>query len=110
MLSTYYNAADVVVVSSREDGGPMMIVESLMCGTPVVAFATGLGAELVITGETGYRAARNDAKDLRKGISYVLNLQPAELQKLSDNCHQLAMKLYSEQTEIAAYRKLLSEI
>ena len=110
MLSIYYNAADVVVVSSREDGGPMMIVESLMCGTPVVAFATGLGAELVITGETGYRAARNDAKDLRKGISYVLNLQPAEYASMREKSHRLATSMYGEETEMNAYKKLFAEL
>jgi glycosyltransferase involved in cell wall biosynthesis len=110
MLSTYYNAADVVVVSSREDGGPMMIVESLMCGTPVVAFATGLGAELVITGETGYRAVRNDAKDLTKGISYVLNLQPAEYASLREKSHSLAAGMYGEETEMNAYKKLFAEL
>ena len=81
-----------------------------MCGRPVVSFATGLANELVTNSETGYRARKGDSKDLASGLLYILNLQPAELQKLSDNCHQLAMKLYSEQTEIAAYRKLLSEL
>lgn len=109
-LVDWYNASDLVVVSSLEDGGPMMIVESLMCGTPVVAFATGLGAEIVHTGENGYRAARADVKDLTKGISYVLNLQPAEYQSLRLRCHQGAAGLYGEEAEIQAYKKLFSEL
>ena len=109
-LSQWYKAADLVAVSSLEDGGPMMIVESLLCGTPVVSFATGLGMELVITGETGYRANKADVKDLAAGLLYVLNLPPAEILALRNRCHQYAAALYGEEVEMAAYNKLFAEL
>ena len=109
-LALYYQAADLVVVSSIEDGGPMIIVESMLCGTPVVSFATGLGLELVITGETGYRAEKSNTKDLATGILHVLNLPPAEYQALCDRCYEKAISLYGEEQEINAYKKLFAEL
>ena len=42
-----YNFADVFLCSSIEDNGPMMINESLMCGTPVVSFDVGISGDLI---------------------------------------------------------------
>ncbi len=109
-LLNHYKAADIVVVSSLEDGGPMMIVESMMCGTPVVSFATGLANELVITGETGYQAKKGNTKDLANGMRYVLTLQPEVLQQMQKNCAVRAATLYSEEAEMKRYRLLFDEI
>ena len=56
---------------SIEDSGPMMINESIMCGTPVVCFDMGVARDLVHTGRTGYRAALRDSSDLAFGIREV---------------------------------------
>ena len=109
-LVKYYKSSDLVVCTSLEDGGPMMIVEALMCGTPLVSFATGLALELVITEKTGYRAEKADSKDLAIGITYVLNLPAAEYQMLQARCHQQALALYGESQEITAYQKLFEEL
>lgn len=109
-LISFYKASDLSVCTSLEDGGPMMIVESLLCGTPLVSFATGLALELVISGETGYRAEKSDSKDLAKGIGYVLNLPAAEYRALQAKCHEKALSLYGEAQEIDAYKKLFAEL
>ncbi|MEM2297873.1 MAG: glycosyltransferase, partial [Ignisphaera sp.] len=40
-----YNAADVTVVPSYSEGSPLVIPESLACGTPVIATDVGGNAE-----------------------------------------------------------------
>jgi len=109
-LASYYKAADVIVVSSLEDGGPMMIVESMMCGTPVVSFGTGLANELVITGQTGYRAEKANSNDLKKGIQYILNLQQHEKEQMNNHCIRLAQQLYGEEKELKMYLDLFKEL
>ena len=44
-LPVLYNAADLTVVPSYSEGAPLVIPESLACGTPVVATNVGGNAE-----------------------------------------------------------------
>lgn len=61
-LCDYYNAADVLVQASSREGMPNAVLESLACGTPVVAapFA-GIG-ELLDAPEAGEIAAQRSAE------------------------------------------------
>lgn len=46
-LPDYYNAADVFALASSSEGCPNVILESIACGTPVVATAVGAIPDLV---------------------------------------------------------------
>jgi glycosyltransferase involved in cell wall biosynthesis len=87
-----YQAADVFVSPSIEDSGPLMISQSIMCGTPVVAFEMGLAIDLVIPNKTGYRAKLRNGSDLAKGIKYILELNKEEKIKMSENCRNLGLE------------------
>lgn len=71
-LRILYSAADALVIPSRQDNLPNTGVESLACGTPVVAFnACGL-PDIVTHLQTGYLAKAFDVEDLAQGIEWVL--------------------------------------
>lgn len=40
-LSKYYSAADVMIITSKQDNYPNTVVESMACGTPVLGYAVG---------------------------------------------------------------------
>ena len=54
ILSTYYRAADVVVVPSRSESFGLVALEAAACGIPVVASAVGGLLSLVDDGDTGF--------------------------------------------------------
>lgn len=72
-LSLLYAAADVMVVPSRQDNLPNTVVESLACGTPVVAFDIGGMPDMIDHQINGYLAKSFDVSDLAAGINWVLS-------------------------------------
>lgn len=85
MLSLLYQASDVFVNSSVEDSGPMMVTESLACGTPVVGFDMGVVHNMVITDFNGYKAVLKSPSDLAEGIKTIFSLTPEQYLLYSNN-------------------------
>ena len=75
-LWTAYHAADVFLSTSLYDAGPMMISESMLAGTPVVSFPTGLATDLIEDGVSGFLAAEKTADSFANALS--------ELDRVSD--------------------------
>ncbi len=72
-LALTYSAADVFVCPSRCENLPNTILESLACGTPVVAFSVGGIPDMVEHGLNGYLARPYDTEDLARGIAMLLD-------------------------------------
>lgn len=58
ILQRYYAAADLTVLTSTREGMPNVLLESLACGTPVVATAVG-GATEIVTEPVAGRLVRS---------------------------------------------------
>ncbi len=106
-----YNAADAMVVPSLEDNLPNTVIESLACGTPVVAFRTGGIPEMIDHRQNGYLAAVSSAQELADGLAFVLTHPNPET--LRQNARQSAEMRFSEtvvaRQHIDLYQSLLSE-
>ena len=87
-----YAAADCVVCSTRADNLPLVVLESLACGTPVAAFAVGGVPEAVREGITGALAIPEDPGALSQAIARVL--EAPDQQALRNQCRQVALDEY----------------
>ncbi|MHB1176799.1 MAG: glycosyltransferase [Daejeonella sp.] len=72
-LAYCYSAADVFLAPSLEDNLPYTVMESLSCGTPVVAFTTGGIPDMVQHKHNGYLAEYRSSEDLAAGIKWVFD-------------------------------------
>jgi D-inositol-3-phosphate glycosyltransferase len=73
LLSTYYRAADVVVVPSRSESFGLVALEAAACGTPVVAAAVGGLRTLVEHGRTGLLVDSRDPGEFATAIESILD-------------------------------------
>jgi glycosyltransferase involved in cell wall biosynthesis len=63
-LTSLYDALDLYIVTSREEGGPKAILESMAKGVPLVTTEVGQAKDLVKHGENGLMAPQEDVPAL----------------------------------------------
>jgi len=109
-LAKAYQAATVFVSPSIEDAGPMMLLESMLCATPVVAFAIGLAKDAVINNVTGFIVPPLDVNKFADSIKTILQMPEKQYDSLADRCHTKAAELFSTQRETREYEQLFEEL
>ena len=55
-LISLYHALDLYLITSREEGGPMGLLESIACGTPVASTNVGMASDIISDKITGVLA------------------------------------------------------
>src|SRR5271166_3978025 len=70
-LRTHFSAADVSCLASRKEGWPCVILESLACGTPVVATAVGAMPQILAAPELGI-IVKPTPEAIQQGLSHAL--------------------------------------
>ncbi len=108
ILSTYYRAADVVVVPSRSESFGLVALEAAACGTPVVASAVGGLLTLVDDGLTGYLVAGRDPSHFAQRIASILN-DPALAASMSVRAAERARR-YTWSFAAARLRRVYSDL
>ena len=71
-MALYHAAADALVLPSRQENHPNMVVEAMACGTPTVAFRAAGLPDLVEHERTGYLAEPFESEGLARGIAWIL--------------------------------------
>lgn len=73
LLSSWYRAADVVVVPSRSESFGLVALEAAACGTPVVAAAVGGLTTIVGDGESGVLVEGDDPTVWATAVDGILD-------------------------------------
>jgi len=111
-LARYYSVANMTVLPSIQENLSNIVMESLSCGTPVVAFNIGGNSDMIEHNHNGYLAKPMDTVDLAKGMKQVLENEKKQSQ-LARNARAKIINEFSEKVIIPKYiylyRKILYE-
>jgi glycosyltransferase involved in cell wall biosynthesis len=106
-LAMLYNAADVVVIPSREDNLPNVMLEALSCGTPVISFSNGGMKEIIVNEQNGVLVNTINESSLKNAIhDFLKNKQTFNKQYISDSAH----KTFKNSIQVKAYTNLYKEL
>lgn len=81
-LAQCYHALDLYLVTSREEGGPMGLMESMASGVPVVSTPVGMAPDLIIDQASGGLARAEDPQDIASKALGLLTLPDAAADRL----------------------------
>ena len=73
-LYRWFSAADASCLVSAREGWPNVVMESLACGTPVIATRVGGIPEIIVSSELGILVAE-DLRSITNGIASALSQQ-----------------------------------
>lgn len=108
-LAAFYSMADILVNPSLDDNYPTVNLESLACGTPIVAFNTG-GIPEQVDYNVGYICTEKTAESLRQGIERICSLEKTYFK---NKCIEKYKKLNGQQFTtkyINLYQNLLNTL
>lgn len=109
LKSMAFSVADLFIFPSRADNLPLVLQESMACGTPMVSFKVGGIPDLVRPDVTGYLAQPDNAKDFTRGIIQLLEDENLR-QSMSSNCRAIALEEYSLEQQAKRYIELYHQI
>jgi glycosyltransferase involved in cell wall biosynthesis len=104
-----YSAADLFLCPSRAEVFGNVNIESMSCGTPVVAFNIGGIPDFVRPNETGYLADPLDAKDFSRGIVELIEDESLRI-GMSDRCRKVITSEFSMELQVDRYLRLYKQL
>lgn len=103
MLIKAYSASTIFVSPSIGDGGPSMVNQSIMCGTPVVCFNIGTAIDVIEHKQNGYKAKLGDENSLADGFEYIWNLNEVEYSAMRRKSRDIGV----ERQSLASYARVI---
>ncbi|SAL72098.1 group 1 glycosyl transferase [Caballeronia peredens] len=93
---------DVLVVPSKFDGRPNIVMEANACGVPVIASPVGGVPEMLEEGRNGYLAFPGDTMRIAELLTEWIE-HPEVLQRLKDTSLELAHERFGRETMLDTY-------
>ena len=92
-----YSSADLFVFPGlQQEGQPLVVLEAMASGLPVLFTDRGCLRETVIEGECGFEVRRNDPQHLADRILWFLD-HPTEIERMGGNARERFEQFYTSE-------------
>lgn len=88
-IGGYYAAADLLVLPTDYETGPLVLLEALAAGLPVVMTPTGLAPSVIQDGQNGYLVERRTSS-VRDGLQRCIDLLASDRATVRRSCENAA--------------------
>ena len=123
-VSKLYGGAKATLFPIRwEEPFGLVMTESMSCGTPIIAFASGSVPEIIKDGETGFIInsppfdrrgnwiiKKTGLEGLCEAVNKIYGMPKAEYQKMRENCRKHVENNFSIEKMVDGYEKVYYEI
>ncbi|WP_104763204.1 glycosyltransferase [Helicobacter aurati] len=109
-LVLLYNACDIFIQPSLAENLSNAIMESLSCGTAVVAFDIGGNGDMIQHKQNGYLAKPLDTQDLKNGIEWLANRNVSESQNIAKNARDSIIEKFSYDIVASQYITIYKQL
>lgn len=109
LYSEYLKASDIFLFPSKDDNLPVMPINSIACGTPVVAFDVGGCSDIIKDNYNGFLIEPFNLKEFSDKILVLLN-NPEMLKTFSVNAGKFAQENFSINKMTNDYYNLFNEV
>jgi len=72
-VAHYFQLCDMYIISSREEGGPKAVLESMACGVPLISTKVGMAPDIINHGKDGFLCDVEDKDSLFKYCELLIN-------------------------------------
>jgi len=107
-LPIYLNKFKLVILPSYTEGLPNVMLESMACGTPVIATAVGAIPDIIKNKVNGFIMEDNSSDCISKNL--ILALKNPDLEQISYRCRIFVEKEFAFESAVEIYRNLLKMI
>jgi glycosyltransferase involved in cell wall biosynthesis len=108
-LAEIYSAADIFLLPSLEDNLPNTMLESMACGTPIVAFDAGGIPDVIQHGITGFIAPCFSSEKFGELILNLIHNESKRIQ-MGTNCQRLMESKFQLKHQAAKYNELFKDL
>jgi len=123
VIDNYQNAKVYLFPIQWEEAFGLVMIESMACGTPVVAFARGSVPEIVVDGVTGFIVNPSDddirgdwiikktgMEGLCRAVERIYNLSKDDYRKMRQACRKHVEEHFTVEKMVDNYEKVYREI
>lgn len=99
---------DIVMLTSKNEGTPLSLIEAQFCGKPVVATDAGGVKDTFIDHETGFLIKQNDVEMFVNKLSLLIKEKPLR-EQMGEKAKNFARQKFSKEAEVKKIKRLYND-